>query len=53
MSFQVSNYQVVGQLLADLIRDAQAAVWQLENDDRRQAQNWLALDVPAHGRNGF
>ncbi len=42
MAFQASNYQVIGQLLADLIHDAQAAVWQLENDDRRQAQTWLA-----------
>jgi transcriptional regulator with XRE-family HTH domain len=42
MAFQASNYQVIGQLLADLIHEAQAAVWQLENDDRRQAQAWLA-----------
>jgi hypothetical protein len=42
MAFQASNYRVIGQLLADLIRDAQAAVWQLENDERRQAQTWLA-----------
>jgi transcriptional regulator with XRE-family HTH domain len=42
MAFQASNYQVIGQLLADLIHEAQAAVWQLENDDRRQAQTWLA-----------
>ncbi len=42
MAFQASNYQVIGQLLADLIRDAQAAVWQLDNDERRQAQTWLA-----------
>ncbi|HET9254311.1 MAG TPA: helix-turn-helix domain-containing protein [Pseudonocardiaceae bacterium] len=42
MAFQASHYQVVGQLLADLIRDAQAAVWQLGNDERRQAQAWLA-----------
>lgn len=42
MAFQASNYQVIGQLLADLIRDAQAAVWQLEHDERRQAQTWLA-----------
>jgi transcriptional regulator with XRE-family HTH domain len=41
MAFQASNYQAVGQLLADLIRDAQAAVWQLDNDERRQAQTWL------------
>jgi transcriptional regulator with XRE-family HTH domain len=38
MAFQASNYQVVGQILADLIRDCQAAVWQLDNDERRQAQ---------------
>lgn len=42
MAFQASNYQAIGQLLADLIRDAQAAIWQLENDQRRQAQTWLA-----------
>ncbi|HEY6423344.1 MAG TPA: helix-turn-helix domain-containing protein [Pseudonocardiaceae bacterium] len=41
-AFQASNYQIIGQLLVDLIHDAQAAVWQLENDDRRQAQTWLA-----------
>jgi transcriptional regulator with XRE-family HTH domain len=42
MAFQAANYQVIGQLLADLIRDVQAAVWQLGNDERRQAQTWLA-----------
>jgi transcriptional regulator with XRE-family HTH domain len=42
MAFQASNYQVVGQVLADLIRDAQAAVWQLNGDERQQAQTWLA-----------
>jgi transcriptional regulator with XRE-family HTH domain len=42
MAFQASNYQAIGQLLADLIRDAQAAVWQLGDDERRQAQTWLA-----------
>jgi hypothetical protein len=42
MAFQASNYQVIGQLLADLIRDVQAAVWQLDNDERRAAQTWLA-----------
>lgn len=42
MAFQASNYQAVGQILADLIRDSQAAVWQLENDERQQAQAWLA-----------
>lgn len=42
MAFQASNYQAVGRALADFIRDAQAAVWQLDNDERRQAQTWLA-----------
>jgi hypothetical protein len=42
MAFQAANYQVIGQLLADLIRGAQAAVWQLSEDGRRQAQTWLA-----------
>lgn len=42
MAFQASAYQVIGQLLADLIRDSQAAVWQLENDEQQQAQTWLA-----------
>jgi transcriptional regulator with XRE-family HTH domain len=42
MAFQASNYQVIGQRLADLIRDAQSAVWQLDGDARRQAQTWLA-----------
>jgi transcriptional regulator with XRE-family HTH domain len=42
MAFQASNYQAIGQLLADLIRDAQAAVWQLGDDEQRQAQTWLA-----------
>ncbi|MGH3685947.1 MAG: hypothetical protein ACRDSM_12980, partial [Pseudonocardiaceae bacterium] len=42
MAFQACNYQVVGQLLADLIRDSQAAVWQLANDERQQARTWLA-----------
>ncbi|MGH3807136.1 MAG: helix-turn-helix domain-containing protein [Pseudonocardiaceae bacterium] len=41
-AFQAANYQAIGELLADLIRDAQAAVWQLANDERRQAQTWLA-----------
>ncbi len=41
MAFQASNYQVIGQLLADLIHDAQVAVWQLDGDERRQAQIWL------------
>ncbi|HEU0087984.1 MAG TPA: helix-turn-helix domain-containing protein [Pseudonocardiaceae bacterium] len=38
MAFQAANYQAVGQLLADLIRDAQAAVWQLDGDQRRSAR---------------
>ncbi|TDV54186.1 helix-turn-helix protein [Actinophytocola oryzae] len=42
MAFQVSNYQAIGQLLPDLIREAQAAVWQLADDDQRAAQAWLA-----------
>lgn len=42
MAFQVSNYQTIGQLLPDLIREAQAAVWQLDADDKRAAQGWLA-----------
>ncbi len=42
MAFQASNYRVIGQLLADLIHDAQAAVWQLDSDEQRQAQAWLA-----------
>lgn len=41
MAFQAAHYQVVGQLLADLIRDGQAAVWQLDDDERRSAQIWL------------
>jgi len=41
MAFQGVNYQAVGQLLAGLIRDAQAAVWQLDGDERRGAQIWL------------
>ncbi len=42
MAFQASNYHVIGKLLADLIRDSQAAVWQLDGDELRQAQTWLA-----------
>jgi transcriptional regulator with XRE-family HTH domain len=42
MAFQVSNYQTIGQLLPDLIRDGQAAVWQLSDDEQRAAQGWLA-----------
>lgn len=42
MAFQSANFQAVGQILADLVRDAQAAVWQLDHDERRGAQMWLA-----------
>lgn len=42
MAFQSANYQAIGQILADLVRDAQAAVWQLDGDERRSAQTWLA-----------
>jgi transcriptional regulator with XRE-family HTH domain len=42
MAFQVSDYQGIGQLLPDLIHRAQAAVWQLNGDDKRTAQSWLA-----------
>lgn len=38
MAFQVSNYQAIGQFLPDLIREAQAAVWQLGDDDQRAAK---------------
>ena len=42
MAFQVSNYQSIGVLLPDLIREAQAAVWQLDGADERAAKAWLA-----------
>jgi transcriptional regulator with XRE-family HTH domain len=42
MAFQASNYQAVGALLPNLIRDSQAAVWQLDGDDERSAKAWLA-----------
>lgn len=42
MAFQVSDYTAVGQLLPDLIRDAQAAVWQLDGDEKRTALARLA-----------
>lgn len=42
IAFQVSNYQTIGHLLPDLIRDGQAAVWQLSDDDQRAAKGWLA-----------
>ncbi len=42
MAFQGSNYGVIGPILPDLIRDAQAAVWQLDGDDARAAKAWLA-----------
>lgn len=41
-AFQASNYGVIGRLLPDLLRDAQAAVWQLDAEERRVAQAWLA-----------
>ena len=42
--WMVSGIKLPGHraITADLIRDAQAAVWQLGNDERRQAQTWLA-----------
>jgi transcriptional regulator with XRE-family HTH domain len=43
MAFQATNYQVIGQLLADLIRDAQAAVWQLDGGQQRQAKTDMTL----------
>lgn len=42
MAFQVSNYQVIGQLLPGLIQEAQATAWQLDGDDERAAKAWLA-----------
>jgi hypothetical protein len=42
MASQVSNYQTIGQLLPNLIGEAQAAVWQLTDDDQRAAKGWLA-----------
>jgi len=42
MAFQVSDYQAIGRMLADLIGKAQAAVWQLDGDDQRAAEGWLA-----------
>lgn len=42
MAFQASNYQAIGTLLPELIRDCQAAAWQLDGDAERQAKAWLA-----------
>lgn len=42
IAFQISNYQAIGQLLPGLIREAQAAAWQLAGDNRRAAKEWLA-----------
>jgi len=41
-AFQSANYAAIGGLLPHLIRDAQAAVWQLDGDDQRTARKWLA-----------
>lgn len=53
MAFQAANYQAVGQLLADLIRDAQAAVWQLDGDERRNAQIWLSWSYQLSASTAF
>jgi hypothetical protein len=53
MAFQAVNYQAVGQLLADLIRDAQAAVWQLDGDERRSAQKWLCWTYQLTAESAF
>jgi transcriptional regulator with XRE-family HTH domain len=42
MAFQASNYQAIGVLLPELIRDCQAAAWQLDGEDERDAKAWLA-----------
>lgn len=42
MAFQASSYAAIGNLLPDLIREAQAAAWQLDGDNRRTAKGWLA-----------
>ena len=42
MAFQASNYQAIGILLPDLIRNCQAAAWQLDGDGERDAKAWLA-----------
>lgn len=42
MAFQAANYQAIGRLLAELIRNAQAAVWQLDGGERCAALTWLA-----------
>jgi transcriptional regulator with XRE-family HTH domain len=41
-AFQTANYAAIGGLLPHLIRDAQAAVWQLDGDDQWAARTWLA-----------
>ncbi len=42
IAYQAGNYGAIVQLLPDLIRDGQAAVWQLDADERRVALTWLA-----------
>nr|WP_042188936.1 helix-turn-helix domain-containing protein [Kibdelosporangium sp. MJ126-NF4]CEL18550.1 Putative transcriptional regulator [Kibdelosporangium sp. MJ126-NF4]CTQ98034.1 Putative transcriptional regulator [Kibdelosporangium sp. MJ126-NF4] len=42
MAFQAANYQAIGELLPGLIRDAQAAVWQFDDEPRTTARTWLA-----------
>jgi transcriptional regulator with XRE-family HTH domain len=42
LAFQASNYQAIGVLLPDLIRDCQATAWQLDGDDELSAKAWLA-----------
>lgn len=42
MAFQASNYQAISAMLPELIRDCQAAAWQLDGDDERSAKAWLA-----------
>jgi transcriptional regulator with XRE-family HTH domain len=42
MAFQTVNYQAVGELLPGLIRDAQAAVWQLDGEPLTMGRTWLA-----------
>ncbi|TCO53073.1 helix-turn-helix domain-containing protein [Actinocrispum wychmicini] len=42
MAFQAANYQAIGELLPNLIRDAQASVWQLDGVPQTTARTWLA-----------
>src|SRR6266567_6214845 len=42
IAFQASNYQAIGVLLPDLIRNCQAAAWQLDGEAERDAKTWLA-----------